>query len=158
VWKLLAAFVGVLYVGLTTSHAEQPDRPLAGKVCRGTYRIDHAGPSENDWGGYQYRFFMKGDVLAVRWWSGRGRVTYEKFAAEVAKKHLTDEVAWLQDLGEVSPVAIDGRHVNMTSPMGALLTLEFDGEYLEGTVDPRKIPGRESWVVAKVKLLCRNAE
>jgi hypothetical protein len=59
-----------------------------------------------------------------------------------------------EDIGDMTSVVVDGRHVTYKSAAGAKYDLTFDGSQLVGTVDPRGVPGQEKFVIANVRMFC----
>ena len=118
---------------------------LIGSVCRGTYEVSDSR-ADNGYGAFKFEFSERDGQLSLNQSGQSGMVAY---------RNAMDPKFELENIGVAQKLEVNGNKVVVVTPRGA--TYEFElgsGGTLRGTVDPRKIPGREGWSVAKVEGKC----
>lgn len=137
------------------AYAQSATPSLANKTCRGTFRVPSANASPlKGMGGFQHRFAGTDTALSGHIWRAWGVAAFNRLAAEVDAKRLSSDMTDLEDMGDITNIVVDGRHVTYKSAAGAKYDLIFDAGQLVGTVDPRGVPGQEKFVIANVRMFC----
>jgi hypothetical protein len=97
-------------------------------------------------GAFKFEFAEADGLLAVNHSS--------KFGLDAYNKAMNPALE-LETIGTAKTLEVDGSKITVVSATGSKweLDLKTDGT-LKGTVDPRGIPGRENWSVARVDAKC----
>jgi len=146
-WPLLAGVPASGQTGpanLTNVRATDPGR-LIGSLCRGTFWVP-GSQAETGMGAFRFEFFERDGLLSVNQSSKFGLDAYNRAMSPALE---------LETIGAAKSLEVDGNNVTVVGATGGKWNLELktDGA-LKGTVDPRGVPGRENWSIARVDAKC----